>query len=102
MAAKVSRLALLLLLACGYVGCAGAASRGSRRSRGSNAATVVLDADTPWVLAGTTTEGGGLDPAISLALRDLRRDWYSVFGIQPLVLNHWARRQGSREGSRFF
>lgn len=46
-----------------------------------------LNADTPWVLTQqTTTEVGGLDPALGLALRDLRKDWYGVFGIQPLIL----------------
>ena len=46
-----------------------------------------LDADTPWVLVGGTDEtGGALPPSLHLALRDLRRDWYGVFGIQPLVL----------------
>jgi hypothetical protein len=64
---------LLLLLALA----AGASAAGP---------SAVLDADTPWVLCDTATEGGGLDPALALALRDVRRDWYGVFGIQPLVL----------------
>ena len=46
-----------------------------------------LTVDTPWVLSSQThTEQGGLTPALHLALRDLRKDWYAVFGIQPLVL----------------
>jgi hypothetical protein len=40
------------------------------------ALSVELDADTPWVLSQqTATEVGGLDPALALALRDLRKDW---------------------------
>ena len=40
------------------------------------ALSVELDADTPWVLSHqTATEAGGLDPALALALRDLRKDW---------------------------
>ena len=46
-----------------------------------------LDPDTPWVLPpSTSTEASGLVPSMALALKDLRSDWYGVFGIQPLVL----------------
>lgn len=49
-------------------------------------AQLALGKDTPWVLAGAETETGGLAPSLRLALRDLRKDWYAVFGIEPLVL----------------
>ena len=46
-----------------------------------------LRVDTPWVLSDQPqTEKGGLAPALKLALRDLRRDWYAVFGLAPLVV----------------
>ena len=56
-------------------------------SPASAIAPIELTADTPWVLSPQThTESGGLTPSLHLALRDLRKDWYAVFGIQPLVL----------------
>jgi hypothetical protein len=50
---------------------------------------VVITADTPWVLNpnfATTTHPIPHNTSFSLALKDLRRDWYTIFGSSPITL----------------
>eukprot|EP00658_Telonema_sp_P-2_P011572 TRINITY_DN14420_c0_g1_i2.p1 TRINITY_DN14420_c0_g1~~TRINITY_DN14420_c0_g1_i2.p1 ORF type:complete len:489 (-),score=107.93 TRINITY_DN14420_c0_g1_i2:58-1524(-) len=49
-------------------------------------AEITITRDTPWVLGHTEIELGGLAPSLELALRDLRTDWYSTFGLEPVTL----------------
>eukprot|EP00039_Didymoeca_costata_P032960 m.40100 g.40100 ORF g.40100 m.40100 type:complete len:827 (+) comp9627_c0_seq1:100-2580(+) len=50
--------------------------------------TITINGDTPWVVAGgdAVIGDGAEGSAYNLALRDLQRDWYKVFGHPPALV----------------
>lgn len=54
---------------------------------GAQAGAVEVTAETPWVLPNASVAAGGLRPSLDLAVRDVRADWYAVFGLSPLIQN---------------
>ncbi len=48
---------------------------------GDPATNIILNADTPWIVADDESE------AFQRALADLQRDWYKVLGHRPIILN---------------
>ena len=74
---------LALLRALAVITRAAAVVAGSSSAAGTS---TTIDGDTGWVIASTDPASGGLGGPLHLALRDLRKDWYSAFGAPPVTL----------------
>lgn len=54
---------------------------GAQEVIGRERGTIVLTADTPWIIAPNQPE------SVARALEDLKRDWYKVFGHKPVIVS---------------